>query len=154
MSDLIIPVKVTRDPAWKKLRPFQLVGLLACKLGKDGKIKPMPWTKYLAICICFSIVSLSTSSSGYAYTLINYPSLSLHDISQALMGPYTTSTTDSLALITSVILQVCMAFLLMAENFRLSRILPNHWNYLENHGDIDQTAKDSVSSKTAKWASR
>ncbi len=139
-------------PGWIMLKPFQMIGLLAFDLDQSGRIKSMHWMKYLLILTAACIVIWFLVGSGYAYTLMYHPGLTFSEIGHAYL--YTTSTTDSVAIFTSITMNLVMAIALAVETFFLSRHLPDVWNFLDSYGGIDQAEAFKVSQRSIKWVSR
>ena len=144
------------DGLWRRLKPFQLLGLLACQLDRSGAITPMKGTKYLLIYMCWTTFMGGVYYSGMIHTMTANPDVSPWRVAFAQHDIYK-STTDKVALSLLILMGLLLGPATLIESFKLSRKLPRLWqSLLTRRGSSFEgnTKEEKISRKCVYWALR
>ncbi len=141
------------DHLWSRIRIFQFLGLCALDFGKDGNLKPMPILKFFIKLTLSTTLVIVFFLSGYVFATFEQTNLGILDIRESQTSFYK-STTDSLTLSGSIFVTFLSAILLVIENFKMSRVLPEYWRDLLLNSSFDIEARAKISSTSFKWVVR
>ncbi len=126
-----------------RLKLFQCWGTFACEFdGKNGNLRPMWGPKYAVILLAWYGTAVALFVTAIAYTRLAYPDVPMMEL---FPRGYSSTMTDNIASMAYVINLNVLMYIMIGDNFKISRELPRLWDFLDNQafvsseGDIQRT---------------